>query len=607
VRVQHSRWIGLMALALVVTVCSTDDVEPTGTLVTTGDVSPAADVPVAAETALRTTAGQPEVGAALGVVAAGIADLQIEGRTADYEPLGPDDIVDALARLDWAEILTAGHPLQIAARIERAVLDTPAAARDSDPGSEAASRGATASLPTPARQSQVAVLAVYEFRFDSARKEQQISDGTKSGTVGMEVDVSFDEPSGRETTTVTVDGDVTDSATGERVIAHNESKSYHDACWGEDGARESGTSTTTQVTTESATGSETSERSRKTTVRRETDGSVTIGVSVTIDGHTVGIRRGDSVASGPQGETLSTEGDQITFTIRTDEGETTVSVDKDVTFSDETIQQALDEIGDADKLDSDVESAGEALRRPLSPSSRGADEFCLKLSVDPTSGSLEADGDTLTFNATVLDWNSRPVVSAVVTVEGARLGSVSPKLGPASTEGVWTTTYTSGEEGSETLAFEAARFGYTVQRTVRLNIGSGYAFEWSRSEAGQTASVSATSCDGTSWTGDFRFEGTPGGAEISMATGFNLQVDGAIGETDLVSTGTIGTAGEYLPIEMPYSLTVTLDTEARTADVRLVRSGGGVIVAEGRRVPIPTEGFPEFVFTTQLVAPTGCA
>ncbi len=600
VNVEGGWWTSLLALVLLTAACSAGTPESSGS---PDGSDPPVDIPATTASGLRSAAERVESGDAVDIFAAIAAEVLIEGTARTPSPATATDVVGALSQLDWSGILATSNPTQIGSRLEREALralatDLRAAAASAAGSGPLSPRASTRHRPDAA--------AAYGLLLDPVSETRTVAEGTKSGTVGMEADRTFDESSGRETTTWSVDGDITDSETGERVTAHTEGEAYHDVCWGEDGAREGGVATATGVTTDGPKGVETSEQSRKTTVRRDADGSITVSVSVTVGDYTIGYTKSGSDMPGTETDYASEDGDRYTHTFETENGEMTVSVDKDVTWSDDGFQEALDEFSDPEKVADDTELIAESMKSPISPSIPGADEFCLKLTVDPTSGALEADGDTLSFNATVLDWNDRPVVSAIVTVEGAKLGSVAPKLGPTGTDGRWTSTYTSGDPGTETLTFEASRFGYNVRRDTSVTIGTGYAFDWSRSQSGQTATVNARSCDGTSWTGEFTFDGTPGGAEISMSATFDLQMDDAVGETDLVSTGTIGTAGTYLPMEMPYKLTITLDAENRTADVQFNRAGGGVVVAEGRRLPIPTEGFPEFAFTTPLDPPTGC-
>ncbi|GBE20679.1 hypothetical protein BMS3Bbin01_00017 [bacterium BMS3Bbin01] len=472
-----SRPLVLLGLVLVMGACSPEPADQEIAGETTAGLDSTTDA--SEYDALRAAARGADVETAGKVMAAVLADLRNLGQAGDGEQPGPQDIVDALSRIDWAEAIGGDDARSIAANFERAtVFGGVAALLGASPTTNSGSAalmvaGDTRSVPAA-------------FAFDAASTDRQgtiaheegtISQGTKSGTTSMDATRTMDPDSGRETTVWTTRVDVTDSATGKRTIAETKVEISHDVCWGEDGARQAEITTTTNVTVVTAEGTKTSTTSRTTTTKRRPDGSISTSVSVTVDGVTVAHTLEDSDLSGPPTEEVSDDGETATFTIREGRSTTTVSASKEAMSVkpevwDEKLGEAADAMGDAERLQQDLDVLVQALQPPLTSGAPGGNQYCLKFSVDPSAASLEPDGETVAIDATVLDWQDRPVVGAIVTVSGARLGSVDPQIGPASTDGTWTTTYTSGKQGTETLTFEAARYGYKVKRTAKIKIGT---------------------------------------------------------------------------------------------------------------------------------------
>jgi len=190
-----------------------------------------------------------------------------------------------------------------------------------------------------------------------------------------------------------------------------------------------------------------------------------------------------------------------------------------------------------------------------------------------------------------------------VEVSGARLGSVAPTIGAATGSGEWPTTYTSGDSGVEKLDFATSRFGFGVERTATITIAAGRAIQWADTKFGQTASFDASSCDDETWTGAFSFSGSPGGAELDMATEFGFETVAGHAEFEIVNSGTMGARSTELSIQMPHSVAVDIDDQEGTVAVVMTRESNTVTV-EG--FTINAGAFPEFTFNVPLTSATDC-
>lgn len=105
-----------------------------------------------------------------------------------------------------------------------------------------------------------------------------------------------------------------------------------------------------------------------------------------------------------------------------------------------------------------------ALERAYERDTLGGTSVCLEVILDPSELTLEP-GESTGVVANVRDWKGRPIV-VVVSAEAAQ-GTVSPGVGPSTTDGVWATTYTAPSADSDT-----DRVVFTAQR--QLHVTRGY-------------------------------------------------------------------------------------------------------------------------------------
>ncbi len=579
-------WISLTTVALLLGGCTSSAQSPATT-----EAEPASTV---AEPA-STVAAQSELDAAPATLRAAAERIDLAlliepmfvdaGSGTRLEGPAEPALREALVAVDWISLVADTDGLT-ASNLLRSLLGVLR-----PPGTLASSAGDTVAPASSGERSTFRTLLMHA---------EAGEDGT---TASGDVETSVDRESGKETTTFTVDSTGRNATTGAEVGVRIEGQRTRDLCWSEDGTRQSSTTTTTTVARETDGSATETTITTSTSATFDPSGAINVSASVTQDGYTATMSKGtDSLPSGESDTVTYDDGRYSASTTLEDGTSLTVSWEGD--FDQAKFDTALETFekmasGLAEAIDDELEN----LKKPLNDSSPGGNEYCIRLTLDPTTAQIGPDGEKLVITATITDWAERPLVAAVVNVGGARLGSVAPTIGTATSSGEWQTTYTSGDSGVEKLKFTASRFGFGVERTATITIASGLAIQWSDTKFGQTATFDAYSCDGAAWTGTFSFSGSPGGAELDMATEFGFETAAGHAEFEIINTGTMGVGSTKLSIQMPYSVTVDIDDQVGAVGVVMTRQSDTVTV-EG--FTINAGAFPEFTFNVPLTSATEC-
>ena len=499
------------------------------------------------------------------------------------------DPVAAMDLVDWSSILTIRDPSAAAAMAVAEVLRALAGGPPADVG--AAFR--TGSVLVGGHRAEPST--------ETTHTETKVTDGTVTVTKTVDKSATFDPESGRETTTVTVVVGETDSATGARSVVEMTYETAHDVCWGPGGDREGSYAVTARSTSQEGS----SVRSNGASVTVAPDGSGSVTRSASVDGHTVTVASGSDEPPGNATVTETVSGDTATVTREYENGTRTVFEGPSSDPSESAVDEAAKQLTEEGSLDRDISLAGAGLARPRS--GQGSDEFCLRMVVDPASTTLDTDGATVELAAAVEDWNERPVGGAAVTIAPPRLGSVSPAEGRTSDAGALSVAYTAQRRGRDLVEFRADHYGYSATAESAVTVGRGGAFSWSESKFGQTATVTARSCDGALWEGTLTFGGSPGGAELDMAASFSLTLpEGESVTIPVESKGTITAAGETLGIEFLYSLDFAVEASGSEVRATFTRQPGGGITVRGATVPFPAASFEEFQVTAPIEPAKGC-
>lgn len=373
----------------------------------------------------------------------------------------PTPELSGFTEADWDAVFADGDVELIRERLIELVLS-------------GGSSGPTSSAD-PARRRAAApgatIRAVPYFEIETRSENQtwEVDNGTRSGEVTANSEISYDTETSKQTASLTFTGDVTDTATGESIPVGLDLEMSADLCWDENGDRGGEFELTTTMPNESG---EPVTESTSSAITAHSDGTATVDWGKTVDGNGVKVLGTFPDGMGPSDNapTVSSSDDATTYVY--DNGFTMETSGTD--------QATIDRLVTEMSYENPETASQVSFGAPPDPGNEGpgSSAYCLRVSADPASAVIEPDGETLGLTVSVTDWNGTPLPDAIVTMSGVDLGVYTgPTEGFSDHNGELATLYTSDQPGSEDVYVDVyySMFNSFDVRSV-IQIGETWTF-----------------------------------------------------------------------------------------------------------------------------------